>query len=104
MRMKKLFLHIPLVLALLACVPAMSHAAIEIIEQEQLQAVSIMQVTSNTLRITNANGQVLHVYNVAGTIVKSFKVEGPDRTYDLNLPKGVYIVKVGKTARRINVK
>ena len=57
---------------------------------------------STSLR--NFQKDELVIYNVAGKCIKTFKVEGPDRQYELNLPKGIYIVKVGNTARRITVK
>ena len=101
--MKKFFLKITLSLAMLAGLPAMSMAAIEIIDQDA-QATVISQTTNNTLHIVNANGDVVYICNVAGKCIKTFKVEGPDRQYELNLPKGIYIVKVGNTARRITVK
>jgi len=31
-------------------------------------------------------------------------VEGQDKRFDLNLPKGCYIVKVGKVVRKISIK
>lgn len=34
----------------------------------------------------------------------SIKVEGADKYYELNLPKGCYIVKVGKVVRKISIK
>lgn len=101
--MKKYLLKISLSLALLAGLPAMGMAAIEIIDQDA-QTTVISQTTNNTLHIVNANGDVVYIYNVAGKCIKTFKVEGPDRQYELNLPKGIYIVKVGNTARRITVK
>lgn len=89
---------------LLAGVPAFANAAsaIEIIEQEN-PGISI-SVTETTLHIAGANGQVLQVYNVAGVRVMSVKVEGQDKKIELNLPKGCYIVKVGKVVRKISIK
>ena len=57
----------------------------------------------SVLHITGANGMVLHVYNVAGVRVMSVKVEGADKRIELNLPKGCYIVKVGKLVRKISI-
>ena len=34
----------------------------------------------------------------------SVKVEGMDKRIELNLPKGCYIVKVGKVVRKIYIK
>ena len=44
------------------------------------------------------------MYNVAGVLIKSFKIDTADKRLDLNLPKGCYIVKVGKTVRKISIK
>ena len=85
-------------------VPVTSSAenVIEIIDTET-QNIAI-SVTETALHITGANGQVMHVYNVAGVRVMSVKVEGQDKRIDLNLPKGCYIVKVGKVVRKISIK
>lgn len=89
---------------LLAGVPAIANAApsIEIIEQENLPVT--ISLTETTLHVAGANGQVLQVYNVAGVRVMSVKVEGQDKKIELNLPKGCYIVKVGKMVRKISIK
>lgn len=81
-----------------ACAADMSFA----VEQEQQPLVT---VTGNSnLHVQNANGQTMFVYNVAGVIVQTIKVMGQDCHFDLNLPKGCYIIKVGKTVRKISVK
>ncbi|MBR6979170.1 MAG: T9SS type A sorting domain-containing protein [Prevotella sp.] len=91
---------------LLAGVPAFASAApaIEIYEFEQENPPITISVTESTLYIAGANGQVLQVYNVAGVRVMSVKVEGQDKKFELNLPKGCYIVKVGKVVRKISIK
>lgn len=85
-------------------VPSVASAndAIEIIDSEA-QNVTI-SLTETTLHVAGANGQVLYVYNVAGVRVMSVKVEGQDKKIELNLPKGCYIVKVGKVVRKISIK
>lgn len=89
---------------LVAVAPVKSNAAIviETIEQDQQPAVSV--VNESTVIVNNANGQTMYVYNVAGVVVQTIKIEGQNRHYDLNLPKGCYIIKVGKTVRKISVK
>ena len=54
--------------------------------------------------MSQAPQDTLSIYNVAGVHVQSFRVEGADRRYELNLPKGCYIVKVGKVVRKISIK
>lgn len=85
-------------------VPTVSFAnvAIEIIEQE-FQNVTI-SVNQSVVRVSGANGQVMHVYNVAGVRLMTIRIEGNDKSYELNLPKGCYIVKIGKTVRKISIK
>ncbi|MBR0116025.1 MAG: T9SS type A sorting domain-containing protein [Prevotella sp.] len=90
-------------LGLMLGMPAKAEAAamIEVIDTE-IQNVSL-SVNESVLHITGANGMVLHVYNVAGVRVMSVKVEGADKRIELNLPKGCYIVKVGKLVRKISI-
>ena len=83
-------------------ITADANTAIEIIENDY-QNISI-SVKGSTLHVVGANGMVLHIYNVAGVRVMTIKEDGSDRRYELNFPKGCYIVKVGNTARKISVK
>ena len=81
---------------------ACAASSIEIIDND-IATISI-SVSESTLRVTGASGLMLTIYNVAGVHVQSFRVEGADRHYELNLPKGCYIVKVGKVVRKISIK
>lgn len=96
----------------LMSMPLVSHAvpAVEIIETDNdgLKGGITLRVVSDgngqtRLRVSNANGQTLMVYDVSGAPVKKIKVDGADRTYDLNLRKGCYIVKVGNVVRKVSV-
>ena len=46
---------------------------------------------------------MMQIYNVAGVRVMTVKIDSSDKTYNLNLPKGCYIVKVGKIVRKISI-
>ena len=73
------------------------------IETEQ-QAVTIL-VNESTIHIKHAEKQVLEIYNLAGVKVSTRKIDSADKTIELgNLPKGCYILKVGKTARKCYLK
>lgn len=100
---RKLFI-IPLFVILLFGFPSTSRSAtaIEIMKYDA-QEITIT-VKASTIHVTGANGEMLHVYNVAGVRIMSIKVDGIDKYYELNLPKGCYIVKVGKTAKKIFIK
>ena len=79
-----------------------ANAAIDLIDND-FQNITI-SVTESAIRVTGAAGQMLSVYNVAGMRIAFVKVESADKHFDFNLPKGCYIVKVGKVVRKIAVK
>lgn len=83
-------------------VESRAHAAIEIVDND-FQNVTI-SISESVLHVTGANGLTLQVFNVTGVRVMSIKVEGADKRYELNLPKGCYIVKVGKVVRKISIR
>ena len=87
-----------------AAVPvvAVAEPSIEIIDSD-IQTINVA-VTESAIHVTGANGQVLHVYNVTGMKLMSVKIEGQDKKVEINLPKGCYIVKVGKVVRKIYIK
>ena len=76
--------------------------AVEILENEP-QTITI-NVRESAVQIAGANGETLYVYNVAGVRIKSIKIDGDDTRFELKLPKGCYILKVGKTVRKISVR
>lgn len=77
--------------------------AIEIVDNE-IQKISITVNEESVIRITGAAGQELSIYNITGVRVMNLKIDGADRSYSLNLPKGCYIVKVGKMVRKISIR
>lgn len=79
-----------------------ANTAIELIDQN-FQGISI-SVYGSVLRVEGANDETMYIYNVTGVRVMSVKVDGPDKRYNLNLPKGCYIVKVGKVTRKIVIR
>lgn len=103
-RMIKKILLVSMAMMMFFGMPSISRAetSIEIIDNDY-QTVTI-SVQESVLHVTGANGQTLQIFNVAGVMVKSIKVEGNDRHYELNLNKGCYIVKVGKTVRKVSIK
>ena len=97
-----LYMMFSMTLLLGAHVSAHANNAIEIVDND-IVGITVT-VSESTLRVTGATGLTLSIYNVAGVHVQSFRVEGADRRYELNLPKGCYIVKVGKVVRKISIK
>lgn len=101
---KKIFASIVLAGMMAVGVPTMAsaEASVLIIEQES-QRITV-SVSGSVLRVSGADGEVLHIYNVTGVRVMSIKVDGYKKSYTLNLPKGCYIVKIGKTVRKITIR
>ena len=80
-----------------------ANSSIEIIDVESQQPN--VSISESVLHVSGANGQTLYIYNVAGVRVMSIKIDGLDRRIDLgSLTKGCYIVKVGKTVRKISIR
>ena len=72
------------------------------VETAQFGDVSI-SVQGQNIRVQNAQGETLEVYSVTGTREASVRVDSNDRTFNFNLKKGCYIIKVGKTARKVTI-
>lgn len=100
--MKKI-IALCIVFAFTLSLPVVGRAynAVEIIEPEY-QSVTI-SVNNSRLHVVGANNLVAEIYNVAGVRIMSIRVEGNDKYYELNLPKGCYIVKVGRVVRKISI-
>ena len=58
----------------------------------------------NTVNVQGASGMTLEVVSLTGRAVASYKIESPAQRIELNLPKGCYILKVGKVVRKITVR
>ena len=106
--MAKYLLSLIIAAAFFAVTPAKVMAnemmSVEIVDND-FGKVAII-VNGSVLRVTGAEGLVLRVFNVAGgqPVLKA-KIDSQDKSYDLNLPKGVYIVQVGnKATRKIVIK
>ncbi|GJG27133.1 MULTISPECIES: T9SS type A sorting domain-containing protein [Segatella] len=63
-----------------------------------------ISVRGEILHVFNASGQVVHIYNLAGVCVGTYRVESNEKQFNLsNLTRGCYIIKVGKTVRKVSI-
>lgn len=84
---------------------AEANTAIEIIDNDFQSASITYNPATLKLLVKGAQNQKMYIYNVTGICVMAVKVEGQECSYELkNLPKGCYIVKIGKLVRKISVK
>lgn len=71
------------------------------IEQDQAP-ITISVVNGSSILITNADNKIVSIYNVTGVEVKHIRIDSPSKTIELNdLPKGCYIVKIGKVTKKV---
>lgn len=102
--MRKLLLSVALGLAM---VPYMASAETvpSSLLTEASYAVSSISVyfSGTTLRVTGASGYTLNVYSITGSRVLCQKIDSDDKSWNLNLLHGVYIVKVGNVVRKISI-
>lgn len=71
---------------------------------EQIDEKNDVQINVNrsVIHITGAEGQVMEVISLTGRHVMSVRIESPAQRIELtNIPKGCYIIKVGKVVRKI---
>ena len=59
--------------------------------------------SGSTLRVTGGANLTLSVYSLTGAKVMCQKIDGDDKSWNLNLHSGCYIVKVGNVVRKIAV-
>ena len=60
--------------------------------------------SEGSLTITGAEGCTLKIVTVTGNVVMNKRIDSPEQKIELNIPKGCYIVKVGKVVRRVYVR
>ncbi len=105
MRMTRKILSMVLMTVLFLSVPGAVSASGN---AEEMTDVDWQEITvryqAGVLRITGANNMTATIYNITGIPVKSFKVEGHDKRFNVTLSNGLYLVKVGNTTRKILVK
>lgn len=86
----------------LSLMAAAEEETVEISAPQEMQAVTIT-MNGHNIRVQNASGQVLEIYNVTGVRVFAAKIETNDKSWNLNLGRGCYIVKVGETVRKVSI-
>ena len=60
--------------------------------------------SNGVLVVTGAEGQSLEIISLTGRKVMAVSIENPAQKIELNIPKGCYIVKVGKVVRKVSIR
>ena len=61
-------------------------------------------VSGQTVTVTGAQGKTLEVVSLTGRRIMTEKIESPAQKIELNVPKGCYILKIGKVVRKVSVR
>ena len=72
------------------------------IEQAIDEEITIA-INGQSVTISGAQGQTLEVISLTGRKVMTVKIESPAQHIDLNVPKGCYILKIGKFVRKVSL-
>ena len=103
---KRIFI-ISFTMALSCLVPVAAKAApayfAGVMEMAVEQEVTIT-FSDGVLSVFGAEGQTLEIVSLTGKKIMDVKVESPAQKIELNIPKGCYIVKVGKFVRKVSVR
>ncbi len=104
MRMtKRLLIFTLTTLLLLSCPLSIMAADAEMAIAEQVDDITI-SVSGQTVFINGAQGLTLEVVSLTGRRVVSYKIDSPAQRIELNIPKGCYILKIGKVVRKVSIR
>ena len=107
LRMTRRIFIISLLTALTCFMPISVSAApayfAGVMEMSQDQDVNITY-SEGTLFVTGCEGQTLEIVSLTGKKIMDVKIESPAQKIELNIPKGCYIVKVGKVVRKVSIR
>ena len=72
------------------------------IEQTIEEDINIA-INGQTVTISGAQGQTLEVISLTGRKLMTVRIDSPAQRIELNVPKGRYILKIGKFVRKVSL-
>ena len=82
---------------------AVQAAEVETLAVEQVDDQIDISIDGQTIMVSGAQGKELIVVSLTGRQLMKVKIDSPAQRIELNIPKGCYILKVGKVVRKIQV-
>lgn len=102
---KRLHIIIVVVGLMMGIVPLSIHASeMDFIVMEQTESQISVSVNGQIVYVNGAQGEILEVVSLTGRQIMSVKIENSAQRVELNVPKGCYILKVGKVVRKIQLR
>lgn len=74
------------------------------IRQDQDMKDITVSYSDGVLEVIGGEGLNLEVVSITGKKVLDVRIDSPALKIELNIPKGCYIVKVGKAVRKVSVR
>ncbi len=73
-------------------------------EQVEPEKNITISVEGNVVQVKGADEMVLEVVSLTGRQVATYRINSPAERIELNIPKGCYILKVGKVVRKVTIR
>ena len=68
------------------------------------QVEPVITVQQSTVTVAGATGKTLEVVSLTGKTLMTVRIDSPSQRIELNVPKGCYILKVGKVVRKVTIR
>ncbi len=85
------------------CLSSAETVSSPLLTEASLSSAVNIYFSGSTLRVTGGANLTLSIYSLTGTRVMCQRIDGDDKSWNLNLQSGCYIVKVGNVVRKIAV-
>lgn len=73
-------------------------------EVEEINSEDVtIKAEGRKIHVYGAEGETLEVFNITGVKIASYGIDAPEKTVTLSVPRGVYILRVGKVTRKVNI-
>lgn len=73
------------------------------IEQQAIDEDISISISGQSVTVSGAQGETLEVISLTGKKVMAVKIESPVQRIEINVPKGCYILKIGKFVRKVSL-
>lgn len=104
MRKNIFIIAVALVLALPMAAEPIMEMELGVAEQADPDRGIEISADRNIIHVSGAAGQTIEVLSLTGRHITTIKVDQPSQSIELNLPKGCYILKVGKVVRKVTLR
>ncbi len=92
-----------LLLSFMLCTSLFANGVESFVETESSVEEVCVEVKHGTLRVDGGEGRLVEIYDITGKKVASYSIESASESIELNLSKGVYVVRVGKVVRKVHL-